>query len=67
MDPAIPHALRLQAVLVGGLVVIHAKQTVYILEDAEAAFRRLLDLAVAGGGGGVGGSAVAGRAKGSRV
>ena len=52
MDPAIPHALRLQAVLVGGLVVIHAKQTVYILEDAEAAFRKLLDLATAGGEGG---------------
>ncbi len=35
MDPEVPQALRLQAILVGGIVIVHAKQQVYLLEDAQ--------------------------------
>lgn len=35
MDPEVPQALRLQAILVGGIVIVHARQQVYLLEDAQ--------------------------------
>ena len=35
MDPEVPQALRLQAILVGGIVLVHAKQQLYLLEDAQ--------------------------------
>ena len=35
MDPEVPQALRLQAILVGGIVIVHAKQQGFLLEDAQ--------------------------------
>ena len=35
MDPEVPQALRLQAILVGGIVLVHARQQLYLLEDAQ--------------------------------
>jgi hypothetical protein len=40
MDPEVPQALRLQAILVGGIVIVHARQQVYLLEDAQEALVR---------------------------
>ncbi|KAL4426043.1 hypothetical protein ABPG77_007839 [Micractinium sp. CCAP 211/92] len=53
MDPEVPQALRLQAILVGGIVIVHARQQVYLLEDAQEMLRRLRTLD-SGEGGGVG-------------
>ncbi len=35
MDPDIPQALRLQAILVGGVVIIYNKQTAFLLDDCN--------------------------------
>lgn len=35
MDPEVPQALRLQAILMGGIVIVHAKQEGFLLEDAQ--------------------------------
>lgn len=37
MDPEVPQALRLQAVLASGIVKIHERKTNYLKEDAEHA------------------------------
>lgn len=35
MDPEVPQALRLQAILVGGVVVVFTRQSGILLEDAQ--------------------------------
>jgi len=35
LHPEIPHSLRLQGILVGGVVVVYTKQQVYLLEDVQ--------------------------------
>lgn len=35
LDPDVPQALRLQAILVGGVVVVYHKQSLYLLEDCN--------------------------------
>lgn len=35
MDPEVPQALRLQAILMGGIVIVHARQEGFLLEDAQ--------------------------------
>ena len=40
MDPAVPHALRLQAVLTSGVVKIYDRQSAYLLGDVEDALVR---------------------------
>lgn len=37
MDPEVPQALRLQAILASGIVKIHEKKVDYLKEDAEHA------------------------------
>eukprot|EP00967_Tisochrysis_lutea_P103157 scaffold155588_cov18-Tisochrysis_lutea.AAC.2 len=34
-NPEVPHSLRLQGILVGGVVVVYNKQSVYLLEDVQ--------------------------------
>ncbi|KAI7836928.1 hypothetical protein COHA_009260 [Chlorella ohadii] len=46
IDPEAPHALRLQAILVGGIVFVHAKQQYFLLEDVQ---EMLVGAAAAGG------------------
>ncbi len=35
LHPEVPHSLRLQGILVGGVVVLYNKQQVYLLEDVQ--------------------------------
>lgn len=35
LDPDVPQALRLQAILVGGVVVVYHKQSLFLLEDCN--------------------------------
>ncbi|KAL6783694.1 REC8 [Auxenochlorella protothecoides x Auxenochlorella symbiontica] len=44
MNPEVPQALRLQAVLAGGVVVIQHRQVTYLLDDCNDALRRLRGL-----------------------
>lgn len=37
MNPEVPQALRLQAVLIGGVVVVQHRQVAYLLEDCHEA------------------------------
>jgi hypothetical protein len=37
MDPEVPQALRLQAILASGIVKVHEKKVNYLKEDAEHA------------------------------
>lgn len=37
MDPEVPQALRLQAILASGIVKLHEKKVDYLKEDAEHA------------------------------
>lgn len=37
MDPEVPHALRLQAILTSGVVIIHQRQSTYLFEDCNDA------------------------------
>jgi hypothetical protein len=40
MDPDVPQALRLQAILTSGIVKVHEKKVTYLKEDAEHAMVR---------------------------
>lgn len=42
MDPDVPQALRLQAILTSGIVKVHEKKVTYLKEDAEHAMVRSL-------------------------
>jgi N terminus of Rad21 / Rec8 like protein len=42
MQPEVPQALRLQGILMGGVVIIYSRQTHFLLEDCkEVMVRRL--------------------------
>ncbi|KAF5840495.1 Rec8 like protein-domain-containing protein, partial [Dunaliella salina] len=40
-NPEVPHSLRLQGILVGGVVVVYNKQSVYLLEDVQDMVRQV--------------------------
>ena len=48
LDPEIPHALRLQAVLIVGVSTVHARQAAFLLDDARATLKSVM-LAAGGG------------------
>jgi hypothetical protein len=35
LSPDVPHSLRLQGILIGGVVVVFNRQAVYLLEDMQ--------------------------------
>ncbi|GFH31096.1 uncharacterized protein HaLaN_30067 [Haematococcus lacustris] len=43
LHPDVPHSLRLQGILIGGVVVVFNKQTHYLLEDLQEMMRRVKD------------------------
>ena len=51
LDPEIPQALRLQAILRTGIVKIHEKKVSYLHEDAHGALQRLHRVADGADGG----------------
>ena len=48
LDPEIPHALRLQAVLIVGVSTVHARQAAFLLDDAQSTLKSVM-LAAGGG------------------
>lgn len=48
LDPEIPHALRLQAVLIVGVSTVHARQAAFLLDDARSTLKSVM-LAAGGG------------------
>eukprot|EP00879_Flechtneria_rotunda_P010148 GHRR01010606.1.p1 GENE.GHRR01010606.1~~GHRR01010606.1.p1 ORF type:complete len:723 (+),score=258.79 GHRR01010606.1:347-2515(+) len=41
LQPDVPHSLRLQGILVGGLVIVYDKQQTYLLEDLQEMMKRV--------------------------
>ncbi|KAI8110367.1 hypothetical protein M9435_002042 [Picochlorum sp. BPE23] len=44
LDPEVPQALRLQAILTSGIVLLHKKKVNYLQEDAEHTMKRLCEV-----------------------
>ncbi|KAG2427009.1 hypothetical protein HYH02_014655 [Chlamydomonas schloesseri] len=41
MQPDVPHSLRLQGILIGGVVIVFNKQQIYLLEDLQEMLRKV--------------------------
>ncbi|KAG2430546.1 hypothetical protein HXX76_010066 [Chlamydomonas incerta] len=41
MQPDVPHSLRLQGILIGGVVIVFNKQQIYLLEDLQGMLRKV--------------------------
>eukprot|EP00878_Enallax_costatus_P006154 GHUV01006450.1.p1 GENE.GHUV01006450.1~~GHUV01006450.1.p1 ORF type:complete len:677 (+),score=272.17 GHUV01006450.1:324-2354(+) len=41
LQPGVPHSLRLQGILIGGVVIVYNKQQSYLLEDLQDMMRRV--------------------------
>ncbi|KAK9842499.1 hypothetical protein WJX81_003068 [Elliptochloris bilobata] len=48
MDPEVPHALRLQGILVGGVVLIFSKQQAFLLDDCNEMMKKVRAVAANG-------------------
>ncbi|KAK9817781.1 hypothetical protein WJX72_002072 [[Myrmecia] bisecta] len=46
LTPDVPHALRLQGILIGGVVIIFSKQQMYLLDDCNDMLRKLRSMDV---------------------
>ncbi|KAG1669642.1 hypothetical protein FOA52_010802 [Chlamydomonas sp. UWO 241] len=51
LAPDVPHSLRLQGILIGGIALVFAKQQAYFLEDLTEMVRHVKDVASAAGAG----------------
>uniref|UniRef100_A0A383WID4 Rad21/Rec8-like protein N-terminal domain-containing protein n=1 Tax=Tetradesmus obliquus TaxID=3088 RepID=A0A383WID4_TETOB len=54
LQPGVPHSLRLDAILIGGLVIVFNKQQAYLLEDLQEMMRKVKAAGKGTGGGGDG-------------